>query len=572
MARRPAHVAAKRMPVRRGECALPDNSTPRRRWQRTAHVLVRAALQLCLAAAPVRAAAPGDIAAEGLGKVSFANSCSAAVQPAFARAVALLHSFWFLPGGKAFADVLARDPDCAIATWGIAAIAMRNPFGGGPPPAEAQTAQEALAHGRALGAKATERERGYIEAISAYYDAFSERSHRERLNALAAAFADLAARFPDDEEAQIFHALYLMASQDPADRTHSTALAAADILQGVFTRHRDHPGVAFYLIHGYDNPAIADKGLEAARAYADIAPSLPYDLHMPSHIFTRVGAWRESVATNQRAAAASKRLKNVNEQLHVMDYAVYADLQLARDVDARAMVEEASRIDAPDPAMLVPSHAWSAMLPARYVVERSAWSEAAQLQPTPSRYPYTTATSHYGTAITYFARALGAARSGDAAAAEKDVHELAKIVDALRSANIDYWATEVQVQRLGAAAWTAFAKGNRDEAVVVMRAAAEMEDQSDKPWFTPARLVPARELLGDMLIEIGKPKEALAEYEASLVREPKRFRGVAGAALAAAQSGNRDKARFCYRRLLEIAGAGETRPELAKAREYLAGE
>lgn len=571
MALRPAHASAKGMPagrsalgVRRQEHEPLNNSQACCSWKRRGRIVVRAAMLLCLAASA--SAAPGDHPAEQLGKVSFANSCSAAVQPAFTRAVALLHSFLW-GSSKAFADVLARDPDCAIATWGIAAMAMRNPFSGGPTagplPAEAQAAQEVLARGRALGAKATERERGYIAAIGAYYEKFAERSHRDRMKMLAGAFADLAARFPDDDEAQIFRALYMTAAQDPSDKTHSAALAAADILRGQFAKHPDHPGVAFYLVHAYDYPAIADKGLAAALSYADIAPALPYQLHMPSHIFTRVGAWRESVAINQRAAAASQRVKNGYEQLHAMDYMVYADLQLARDADARALVEEAPHIQVPDPAVVTAPYAQSAM-PARYLVERGAWSEAAQLQPTASRYPYTSA-------ITHFARALGAARSGDATSAEKEVHELARIVDALRSANVDYWVTEVQVQRLGAAAWTAFAKGNRDEAVTVMRAAADVDDNSDKPWLAPGRLVPGRELLGDMLMEIGEPKEALAEYEASLAREPKRFRGLAGAALAAATAGNRDKARDYYQRLVDMAGGGDPRPELARAREYLAG-
>jgi hypothetical protein len=470
------------------------------------HALVRVAVLLCVAAVPASAAAPGNDPLRQLDRVSFANSCGAAVQPAFERAVALLHSFLWGEGGKAFADVLARDPTCAIATWGIAAIAIGNPFAQGPAAAEAQAAEDALARGRAIGAR-TERERGYIEAIGAYYEKFAERSHRDRMKALAAAFADLGQRFADDDEAQIFRAAYLAATQDPTDKTYATTLAGADVLQGLFSRHPDHPGIANYLIHAYDSPALAEKGLVAAVRYAAIAPSVPYALHMPSHIFTRVGAWRESVATNQRAAAVSKQHNNALSQLHAMDYIVYADLQLARDADARALVDESLLITGGNPAAPVVPYAQSAM-PARYAVERGAWSEAAHLQPSASRYPYTMA-------ITHFARALGAARSGDVASAEKDVRELARIVDALRSAGIDYWATEVQVQRLGAAAWTAFAKGNRDEALMVMRAAADMEEHADTPWITPGRLLPARELLGDMLIESGEPKEALAEYEAA---------------------------------------------------------
>ncbi len=524
--------------------------------------LVRTALMLSLAVVPAAAETPAGGPPEQLGHVSFANSCAPAVQAGFERAVALLHSFWWREGAKAFSDVLARDPDCAIATWGIAAVAIRNPFALGPSPAEAEAAQAALARGRAIAA-GSEREHAYVEAIGAYYEKFSERSHRERMKALAAAFGELAKRFADDDEAQTFHAVYLTATQDPADKTYGAALAAADILQGLFARHPDHPGVAHYLIHAYDFPPIAEKGLTAALCYADIAPSAPHALHMPSHIFTRVGAWRESIDTNQRSVAASKLQGDVPERLHAMDYMVYANLQLARDTDARALVEESPRLSGPDPAVQASPYSQSAM-PARYAVERGAWSEAAHLVPAASRIPWTTA-------ITHFARALGAARSGDPASAEKDVHELAKIVDALRTSHNDYWATEVQVQRLGAAAWTAFAKGNRDEAISVMRAAADMEDRSEKAAVTPGRLVPARELLGDMLMESGKAKEALIEYEASQARDPKRFRSISGAAAAAVQAGNRDKARYHFQRLVDMAGAGDARPELAKARDYLAG-
>jgi tetratricopeptide (TPR) repeat protein len=507
-------------------------------------------------------AAAADTAPEQLGHVSFANSCAVAVQPGLQRAVALLHSFWWGEGAKAFRDVLAHDQGCAVATWGIAALAIGNPFGQGPGPNQAQSAQQALARGREIGAK-TERERAFVEAIGAYYEKYPEQPHRERLKALAHAFEEVAGRFSDDDEAQIFYALYLTATQEPGDKTFATTLKAADILQVQFAKHPDHPGVAHYLIHAYDYPPIADKGLAAALCYADIAPSAPHALHMPSHIFTRIGAWRESVATNERSVAAAKAQGDPYDSLHAMDYMVYAELQLARDNDARALVEAAPGITATNPAILAAPYSLAA-IPARYAVERNAWQEAAHLQPSVSRYPYTTA-------ITYFARALGAARSGDPAAAEKDVQELAKIADALRSTNNEYWATEVRVQRLAAAAWTTFAKGHHDEALLVMRAAADTEDRSEKAGVSPGRLVPARELLGDMLLETGRYKEALAEYETSQARDPKRFRNLFGAGFAAAQGGHRDKAQYYFQHLVDMAGSGNARPEIAKARAYLAG-
>jgi hypothetical protein len=497
---------------------------------------------------------------EQLGTVSFANSCSEAVQPELQRAVKLLHSFWWEQGERAFRDVLAKDPSCAIATWGIASILLGNTFSPGPTPAQAQAAAEALAQGRAIDAK-TERERGYIEAIGAYYDRFSERPQRARMKSLSDAFQALAQRFPDDDETQIFSALYLTATQDPADKTFAATLKAASILQTQFAKHPDHPGVAHYLIHSYDYPPIADKGLEAALCYADIAPSAPHALHMPSHIFTRVGAWKESVATNTRSAAAAKASGEGISTLHATDYMVYADLQMAHDADAKRLVDEVRQANmAASPANAGPYA--TAAVPARYAVERGAWAEAKALQPSESRFPYTTA-------MTLFARAIGAARSGDPAGAEPDVAALGKIVADLKAKD-GYWATEVEVQHLAAQGWVAFAKGQREEGLKLMRASADMEDASEKSAVTPGRLLPARELLGDMLMEAGRPAEALAEYEASQTHDPKRFRNVYGAGRAAAAAGNRDKARYHYERLVEMTAGADPRPELIAAREYLA--
>jgi tetratricopeptide (TPR) repeat protein len=498
---------------------------------------------------------------EQLGHVSFANSCAPAAQATLERAVALLHSFWWREGEKTFRDVLDRDPTCAIATWGIATVLIGNVFAAGPTPAQAQQAREAIDRGRAIGAK-TERERLFIEAVAQYYERFAERSHVARMKSLSDAFENVARRFPEDDETQIFSALYLTATQDPTEQTFASSLRAAAILEGQFKKHPDHPGVAHYLIHSYDYPPIAAKGLAAAKRYSEIAPSAPHALHMPSHIFTRVGAWPESVASNLRSAAVAKAEGELVDQLHAMDYLVYAYLQLARDRDALRVVEEAPGVRGPDQIRATP-YALAA-IPARYTLERGAWKDAAQLQPHPTRFPF-------ATALTHFARAVGAARSGDAAAAERDVQELARIVDALKAAKDAYWTIEVDVQRLGAAAWVAFARGNREEATDLMRAAATLEDKSEKSAVSPGRLVPAHELLGDMLLESGKAAEALAAYERSQVRDPNRFRSLSGAGQAAAQAGNRDKARYYFSRLVDMAGSGDPRPELEKARRYLAG-
>ena len=499
----------------------------------------------------------GAHAQEKLGKVSFPTSCDPKVQAQFERAVAMLHSFWWEEGEKAFREVLERDPDCAIATWGIASILIGNTFGVGPSPEGAQKAKEAIERGRAIGPQ-TERERYYIEAVAAYYDSFSSRLPGARMKALADAFEILAKRFSNDDEAQIFYAIYLTATQSPTDKTFASALKAAQILETQFVKNPEHPGVAHYLIHSYDYPPIADKGLKAAKRYAEIAPSAPHALHMPSHIFTRVGAWEDSVVTNRRSAAIAK----ADDRLHAMDYLAYAYMQLARDREARRVVEEAQRDGGPLTTRAGP-YALAA-IPARYALERGAWKEATQLQPRATRLPY-------NEAMTYFARALGAARSGDPVATEKDVQELTRIVAGLKTAKDDYWATEVEVQRLGAAAWIAYAKGNNEEALTLMRAAADLEDKSEKSAVTPGRILPAREILGEMLLEMKRPAEALQAFEISEKHDPNRFRGLYGAGKAAALAGDQAKAKSYYEKLLALAKNADTeRLELKEAKMFLA--
>jgi tetratricopeptide (TPR) repeat protein len=497
-----------------------------------------------------------------LGKVDFQNSCSPAVQASVQRAVAMLHSFRYAETEKAFGEILAQDPSCAIATWGIAAILMSNPLAGiGPSPQWAERARVAIDQGRKIGAK-TQRERDYLEAVAAYYEDWANRPERTRQLNRARAFEALAARYPNDDEAQVFYALYLAATQSLADQSYKTYLTAAATLETQFAKHPDHPGIAHYLIHSYDAPPIASKGLPAARRYASIAPSAPHALHMPSHIFTRVGSWTESIATNERSAVAAKQDKDFDEQLHAMDYMVYAHLQLARDDDARRVMGDGATVTGFTTLRFAGPYAQAAM-PARFAVERSDWKQAMTLEPRPSQFPFTVA-------LTHFARALGAARSGNAAAAEKDVQELARLRDALKTAKNEYWATEVEVSRLGAAAWTALALGKHEEALTLMRSAADIEDKNEKHIVTPARIVPARELLGEMLLELKRPAEALREFEASHVREPERLRGFYGAAQAAAQSGDKARAKRYFTRMVEVTGQGTARPELALARAFLA--
>ena len=495
---------------------------------------------------------------EQLGTVSFQTSCDRKVQAQFDRAVAMLHSFWFQQGEKAFREILERDPSCAIANWGIAAILIGNTFAGNATPQNAQKAKEAIQRARLTGAK-TERERFYIEAIAEYYDRFNDRPHGARMKSLADAFEVVAKKFPKDDEAQIFYAIYLTATQSPNDKTFADTLKATQILEPQFKKHPNHPGVAHYLIHSYDYPPIAEKGLNAANRYAEIAPSAPHALHMPSHIFTRVGAWEASAATNRRSIEVSRAENEPGGGLHATDYMVYAYMQLARDKEATQALRDAANISPNNPGAV---YALAAM-PARMVIERGMWKEAAQLEPRPSKVLQ-------ADAVTQFARAIGAARNGDAVAAEKGVQELARIVDGLKSAKNDYWATEVEVQRQSAAAWTSYAKGNRDEALTLMRSTADLEDKSEKREGPPARLVPARELLGEMLLEMKRPADALKEFEASEKHDPNRFRGIYGAAQAAAQSGDAAKAKRYFTRLVDLAGNGDARPEIDNAKAFLA--
>ena len=494
-----------------------------------------------------------------VGKVNFANSCAPEVQDDLQRAVAMLHSFWYGTGEKTFRAVLAKDPGCVIADWGIASLLMQNPLAGvGSPPQWAARAQAALDDARRTGAK-TQRENDYIEAVAAYYKDFAQHTERERQAARAKAYEALAARYPDDDEAQIFSALYIAGTQSMADQDYTAYRHAQAILKAQFAKHPDHPGVAHYLIHVYDTPSLAKDGLFAAMCYADLAPAAAHALHMPSHIFTRVGAWEQSAATNARSFQAAVPAGENSEAYHASDYMVYADLQLGRDSAAQAAVQAAMEVAVSPPVPAATPYAEAAM-PARVALERGDWKAAASLAPQPGGTPYTEA-------LTWFARAIGAARSGDPATAEQAAAELTVRQKVLEAANNTYWASEVENQARTAAAWSAFARHDTDRALTLMREAADREDKIEKSIVTPGRLLPARELLADMLLEAGQPAAALREYEASQIRDPNRFRGYYGAARAAEAAGDHAAARAAYGRLLVLAKDGDTvRPELVAAK------
>jgi tetratricopeptide (TPR) repeat protein len=520
--------------------------------------------------------APGAAArAERLGTVNFPTSCSPAAQTQFDRALALLHSFWFAEAIRGFQAAAQADPSCGIAHWGAAVAWLGNPLAGPPPGTRLREGAAAVERAKAAGAR-TPRERDYIAAIGVFYRDHDTVDHRTRALAYEQAMAALARQHPADSEATIFYALALNVTLDPGDKTYTNQLEAASLLEPIFAAQTDHPGVAHYLIHSYDFPPLAAKGLAAARRYAGIAPSAPHALHMPSHIFTRLGHWQESIDSNRASAEAAKsELRQANLEagsynaLHAMDYMVYAALQLGKDAEARAILDEIRRIDKVDVEHFAAAFAFAA-IPARYTLERRQWGGAAEL----ALHPATLSWSKFPQAesILWFARGVGAARGGDAAGARRDLVRLEALRDGLVGAKNTYWAEQTEIQRLAVAAWIARAEGRNDEALALMRQAAAREDATEKHPVTPGPIQPAREMLGELLLDLGQPGPALAEFEAAQHTDPNRFHGLAGAARAAELAGDRARARQYSARLLELTKTADTeRPEVVRARRVLAG-
>jgi hypothetical protein len=501
-----------------------------------------------------------------LGRVAFPVSCAPAARPRFEHAMAVLHSFWWQAGDSAFGSVLAADSTCAMAYWGLALNAWGNPFAGGPTGAELVKGARSAREAARLGA-ATPRERGFIAAAGALYHDAERRPNTERLEAYADTMARVHRDFPGDREVTIYYALSLLATAPRTDTTFALQRKAIGILDPLFARYPDHPGLAHYVIHAADSPALARLGVSAARRYARIAPAAPHAQHMPSHIFVRLGLWEETIASNwssYRAGVkfvrAAGRTNTGPEEAHALDYAVYGYLQRGQDSAARAAIAASDEIPAVDPRPLIGLYNATAMR-ARIPLEQGDWAAAAAF---PAPEPGTTPVS---AALRRFTRALGAARSGRPDAARTEVAALDSLAGAIAAVPDAYWAKVVGLKRDAADAWIRLAEGDTAGALTLAAQTADREDVTDKHPITPGELLPARELEGDMLLAAGRYAEARSAYQATLARERGRARSLFGAARAAELGGDRKAADAGYREYLKLMEVGDgKRPELSVAR------
>ena len=519
-------------------------------------------LALALSLSPSLLAAQHDHhgASETLGTVSFPTSCAPAVQPAMNRAVAMLHSFWFDRAIEEFRKVAAQDTTCAMAHWGVAMTLLGNPFIGQPlPPAREREGLAAAERALALAPHASPRERGYIDAALALWQDPAKHDHAARRARHEAAMKALHEAHPDDREATLFYARAVIANAPPTDLEFRQQLHAGALLEPLFVQQPDHPGLAHYIIHTFDSPKLAPNALAAAKRYAEIAPAAPHALHMPSHIFTRLGYWDESIETNRRSAAAEP---DSNAAVHPNDYLVYAYLQQGRDAEALAVLSRLKIVDDRFYSGAIIGYNAVAMN-SRYALERSAWADAAAVPVPPRSAPFVEAVSR-------FTRAIGAARSGKLDQAREEVTALATLRDTLKARKDSYWATIVEAQRLAASAWVAHGEGRAADALRLAAEGAKLEETVEKHPVTPGPLLPARELEGDLLLALDRPAEALVAYEATLTREPKRARALFGAARAAERSGKGTSARRHYTELAQLMDrADATRPEPKAAKAYL---
>ena len=517
-------------------------------------------------------------ASEQLGQVNFPVSCTPQAQKQFNHAVAWLHSFEYDEAAKAFNEIAVVDPRCGMAYWGVA-MTNYHPLWAAPTADELKRGWDAIEKAKVTGA-GTQRERDYIAALESFYRDSDKRDHRTRSFAYYDAMKQLYESYRTDQEAGVFYALSLIATGMMSnDHTYRREKEAAQILNGVLAHQPQHPGVAHYLIHAYDYPPLAQLALAAARSYAKIAPASAHAQHMPSHIFIRLGLWQEAIRSNLDAEASAKAFAARNklagawdEQLHAMDYLVYAYLQTAQDKHALAVLEELKQIQSVDPKNFKVAYSFAA-IPARYLLERKRWDEATKLTLPPNTagmFPWQK--FGWAEAHIHFARALGFARSGDVASARQEMDKLAALRDSLVVGNGEYdWAKQVEIERQIAAAWVAYAEGKTDESLRVMRAVADLDDATDKHPVTPGAILPAREQLGELLLELKQPAAALQEFQTSLSLTPERFNSIYGAARAARQAGDQNKARTYYQKLIALTQHADTpRAEISEAKAFLA--
>jgi hypothetical protein len=507
-----------------------------------------------------------DLTTDQLGTVHFPVSCASTVQKPFERGVALLHSFWYEEAEKEFQQIAEDDPQCAMAHWGIG-MSIWHQLWNQPDAATVKRGQTEVKKAESLRPR-TDRERDYIAAMDKFYRG-KKRDYHDRANAYSKAMETTYQRYPDDREAAAFYALSLLASEPDNDTTFTNRKQAAAILEKLFAVEPDHPGVAHYLIHSYDKPQLAELGLPAARRYAKIAPAAPHALHMPSHIFARLGLWQDDIDSNLASIAATRKTAAMHmggegHQFHAMDFLEYAYLQSGHEADAQRVIDEVKAMPAKKDNMygmdFDPRTYALATFSARYALEMHHWSDAASLAPVAGAEPGDRST-------TYWARAIGAARTGNVADARKDVAEIETIHSTLLKEKKPRFAEAVEQDRQEAAAWLSHAEGNNDEAIKSLRTIAEKEEaEGDEPLA-----VPAREMLADMLLDMSRPEQALAEYEADLKFNPNRFNGLYGAARAAEMTGKTEKANSYYAQLVHACdGSNSDRPELSRAKALLA--
>src|SRR5437773_4751989 len=527
---------------------------------------------------------PGDL--RGAGTVDFKVSCTPDARSEFIRGMALLHSFFYEEARRIFTEVAAKDPNCAIAQWGIA-MTWWHPIWTPPTPDEMSAGKAAIQKAMAMKGD-TDLERGFITALNAYYNTpdgpatgeVGQSCHGpvgppDRVTAYEKEMRTLHERYPDDVETQTFYALAILAVgyATPTDTTLAKQLQAAALLEKLWKKNPNHPGVTHYLIHSYDYPALAERGLAAARSYGSIAPWVPHALHMPSHIFTRLGMWEESIAANRSSAKASRayaamrhREATEAEELHALDYMTYSYLQEGQDAKAKEIVDFVATVRKTNPELEFSAAYALAAIPSRYVLERNAWSEAATL-PVPE-LPHWSSFPSFEALIEY-AHALGRAHTGDLEGARKAMDRMRQLRDATTDPKFDYFKRQLDQQMQAASAWVAYGEGKKENALDLLRRAADAEDILGKHPVSPGALVPAREQLGDMLLKLNRPKEAQRKFEAALKIYPGRFRGLYGAAQAAEQNGEKEKADHYYAKLVEqTAKADGSRSELAQLREY----